>query len=282
MSIFDEAKIDCHNHILDPKRFPYQPDTPYRPSGQEIATPEQFHAVLDTYGVRHALVVGPNSGYGTDNRCLLDVIEKSNGRFKGVAVVANDTSTADLAALKAQGIVGIAFNATRLGVGHWQNTTGLLKRMADLDLFLQLQVEKDQILAFKDLIETTRVHLVIDHCGIPDVAAGLDQRGFQTVLALGRGGRASVKLSGYAKFSQAPIPHQDAWPYVRALIDAFTLDNCVWGSDWPFLRAEQRADYGPLLKLVERLFPNPADRHKVLWETPCRLFGFGSSTKATQ
>ena len=56
---------------------------------------------------------------------------------------------------------------------------------------------------------------------------------------------------------------------MRALVDAFTLDNCVWGSDWPFLRAPERVDYGPLLKLVERLFPDPADRRKMLWETPC-------------
>jgi predicted TIM-barrel fold metal-dependent hydrolase len=29
-----------------------------------------------------------------------------------------------------------------------------------------------------------------------------------------------------------------------------------------------------LLKLIERLVPEPADRSKVLWDTPNRLFGF--------
>ena len=37
-----------------------------------------------------------------------------------------------------------------------------------------------------------------------------------------RSGRAAVKLSGYQKFSTEPPPYQDALPYVRALIDAFT------------------------------------------------------------
>ncbi len=86
MNIFDEPKIDCHNHVFDPKRFPYQEGNIYLPSGQEIGTPAQFLNVLDTYGVRHALVVEPNSGYGTDNRCLLDFIARSGGRVKGVAV----------------------------------------------------------------------------------------------------------------------------------------------------------------------------------------------------
>jgi hypothetical protein len=42
----------------------------------------------------------------------------------------------------------------------------------------------------------------------------------------------------------------------------------LWGSDWPFLRASERIDYGPLLRLVEVLLPTPADRRKLLWDTP--------------
>ena len=79
-----------------------------------------------------------------------------------------------------------------------------------------------------------------------------------------------------AKFSHEPYPHRDAWPYVRALIDAFGPDACLWASDWPFLRAGQRIDYGPLLRLVEHLVPDHQDRRKVLWETPRALFGFGA------
>lgn len=42
LGIFDEPKIDCHNHILDPVRFPYGADSIYRPSSQEIGTAAQF------------------------------------------------------------------------------------------------------------------------------------------------------------------------------------------------------------------------------------------------
>jgi predicted TIM-barrel fold metal-dependent hydrolase len=72
VEIFEEPKVDCHVHIVDPRRFPYDRDTPYRPAGQEIGTAAQFRAVMQAYGVRHALLVGPNSGYGFDNRCMLD------------------------------------------------------------------------------------------------------------------------------------------------------------------------------------------------------------------
>ena len=275
MSVFDEPKIDCHNHILDPERFPYRADTAYRPAGQEITSAAQLLNVMDAYGVRHALAVGPNSGYGIDNRCLLDAVERSGGRFKGIAVVPKDMGSAELAGLKSRGIVGVAFNTTLQGVDYYLDSGDLLARLADLDLFLQIQLEQDQLLGLRPLIERSTVRLLIDHCGRPVAEAGLDQPGFKALLALGRSGRASVKLSGYQKFSRQPHPHGDAWPFVRALVDAFTLDGCVWGSDWPFLKATERIDYGPLLKLAESLFPHPADRRKLLWDTPRRLFGFG-------
>ena len=85
-----------------------------------------------------------------------------------------------------------------------------------------------------------------------------------------------MKLSGYEKFSREPYPYTDVRRYVRALIEAFTLDACVWASDWPFLKASKRVDYGPLLKLVENLIPGEHDRRRLLWQTPQKLFGFGT------
>lgn len=277
MSIFDQAKIDCHNHVFDPERFPYPEDNFYQPAGQECGTPAQFNEVLDAYGVRHALLVEPNSGYGPDNRCLLDTIARSGGRFKGMAVVANDAPRSELEDLKGQGIIGITVNAALFGAAHYADAGGLLGRLAELDMIAQVQVQDDQLVELLPLLQASGVRLLFDHCGRPNIAAGMAQPGFAALLELGRRGQAAVKLSGYSKFSQQPFPYADSWPYVRALTQAFTLDACVWGTDWPFLRAPQRVDYGPLLKLVERLFPDTDDRRRLLWETPCTLFGFSAN-----
>src|SRR3954464_14189248 len=112
MSIINEPKIDCHCHVIDPVRFPYDPETPYRPSGQEIAPIDHFSRMMDVHGVRHALVVGTNSGYGEDLRPVADAVARGEGRFKGVAVVSNDAAVSELARLKSNGFVGVAFNAT--------------------------------------------------------------------------------------------------------------------------------------------------------------------------
>jgi len=260
--------------VLDPLRFPYGIDTFYRPAGQEIGTAAQLTQVLDASGVHHALLVGPNSGYERDNRCLLDAIARGAGRYKGIAVVANDCGLGELEALRAAGIVGVAFNATHHGVDYYAGTADLLAKLRTLDMCVSLQVEHDQLVTLGPLLERAEITVLIDHCGRPTPAAGLGQPGFQALLRLARTRRTLVKLSGYAKFSRTEHPYPDVAPFLHALLDAFTPDACLWASDWPFLRAPQRVDYAPLLTLIEHVVTEPAERRKILWDTPRRVFGF--------
>ena len=280
MSVFEEPKIDCHAHVIDPSRFPYGKDIAYKPSGQEIGTTAQFLQVLKTYGVRHALLVQPNSGYGSDNSCMLDAIQHRKDIFKGIAIADQDVDLAALRDLKDRGILGIALNPTFHGNEYYARSAGLFEKLAELDMFAQLQVEHDQLLMFVPWIEQIPVRVLIDHCGRPTPQEGLGQAGFKDLLRLADTGRIYVKLSGYAKFAQTPYPFEDTWPFARALVDAFTLERCLWASDWPYLRATERQDYGPLVQLAELLFPDPDERRALFWDTPRRLFGFGGPAAA--
>ena len=277
LGIFDEPKIDCHVHVVDPVRFPYRQDTHYRPAGQEIGTADQLWRVMDVYGVRHALIVGPNSGYGFDNRCLLDALAQSDGRCKGVAVVRNDVGDAELEALRRAGIVGVTWNVSHHGVDYFAAASEMLDRLRAHDLAVQVQVIENQLVPLAPMLLHSGARVVIDHCGRPTAAAGLDQPGFRALLDLGRSGRVYVKLSGLIKFSDEPPPHRDARPYVRALLDAYTPARCMWASDWPYLRAPARVDYGVVLADIATLLPDPQTRRQVLWDTPAALFGFASA-----
>ena len=274
MSVFAERKIDCHVHVLDPVRFPYGQDIEYKPSGQEIGTACQLGQVMKTYGVSHALLVQPNSGYGGDNACMLGAIAQGKGRFKGIAIIPFDANRAQLRDLQSQGIVGAAFNPTFHGADYYRDAAGLIGRLAELDMVLNLQCEHDQLLHFVPWIEAMPIRVLIDHCGRPTPEAGLAQPAFQALLRLAQTGRVAVKLSGYAKFSRGPYPFEDTWPFVRALASAFTLERCLWASDWPFLRARERQDYGPLVELAALLFPDESDRRQLFWDTPRRLLDF--------
>ena len=270
----NDPRIDCHVHVLDPARFPYSPDAPFHPSGGEIATAESLGQVLDAHGVRHALIVGPNSGYQFDNRCLLDAVARGAGRYRGIAVLQPDTSRDELQALQAAGIVGVAFQVAMFGVEAYRGIGPMLERMRDVGMWADVQVQDDQLVSIRPLLEGSGVRIVFDHCGRPDPAAGIGQAGFAELLSMAETGRAFVKLSSFAKASAMPFPHADAWPYVRALIESYTPQALVWGSDWPFLRARTRVDYGPQLAALTRWVPDPAQRAQILWDNPSRIFGF--------
>ena len=100
------------------------------------------------------------------------------------------------------------------------------------------------------LLDTPKGPVLFDHCGRPDPRAGVGQAGFATLLGLAQTGRACVKLSSLTKCSNLPYPYPDAWPYVEALLEAYTPRALVWASDWPFLRAPDRIDYDGLAGLT--------------------------------
>jgi predicted TIM-barrel fold metal-dependent hydrolase len=274
MSVFTEDKIDCHCHVFDPLRFPYRDDTAYRPAQQEVGTPAQLIHAMNAYGVRHALLVGPTSGYRTDNRCLLDALERYEGRFRGIAVVDNDISRDELRALRRHGVTGVAFNPAMEGIELVLSAGGLFAALADLGMVAQVQVAGEQMTSLGPWLARQPATLVVDHCGRPHSADGVGQAGFQALLRLADSGKTAVKLSGWQKYARLPHPYEDAWPYAHALLRAFGPQHCLWGSDWPFLRAPERLDYGPLLALFEQLVPDIDARRQIQWDTPRRLFGF--------
>lgn len=273
MSVLTAPKIDSHCHVFESSRFPYGEQIPYHPAGQEMGSAKYFQEVMACYEVKHALLVGPNSGYGMDNRCLLDAIASAPQVFKGIAVVPHDCSLEQLQQFKSQGVIGVAFNPAMLGFDYYANVEPLLQRLKQLDMWAQIQVTHDGLLDFLPMLARVDVKLMVDHCGRPHGQAGVDQAGFQALLAMGREGRAVVKLSGFAKFSQADSPFADTRPFTEALVRHFGVNHCVWASDWPFLRAPHRLDYGPLLKVYEATF-SATERHAMMWDAPRQHFGF--------
>jgi predicted TIM-barrel fold metal-dependent hydrolase len=266
-------KIDVHCHVLDPARFPYAPDVAYRPAGQEMGELSALNAVMDFHGVKHALLVGPNSGYGLDNRCMLDAIRNGGARFKGIAVVPNDASDELLSELQQQGVIGVAFNPSLHGLAYYADIAPLLSHLAERKMWAQFQVQDDQLVELLPMIVKSGVRVMFDHCGRPNIEAGIKQKGFQTLLALGRENQAMVKLSGFAKFSQSGFPFTDARPFVEALARDFGLNRCMWASDWPYLKASPRLDYGPMMALYADMFTRQ-ECEQIMWHTPHTQLGF--------
>ena len=200
-SMGDNRIIDTHAHIIDPARFPLADGPGYKPLPHETGTSEEYCTVLDAHGVAHALLVQP-SGYGYDNSALLDAMARHPGRFKAIAVVDPETPESELAKLR----------RARRGRRSLQPPEPQARR-ARRDRGPSASSRASRSLAgSRRSLRTTLngrrspprcvaagVRVLVDHFGVRNPAAGLSQPGFAAVLALGRDGNATVKLS-------APVP----------------------------------------------------------------------------
>ncbi len=271
-------RVDCHAHVYDLKNHPFHSSSGFDTLACEIGTADQFACILEAHGFTHGLLINPLGGYGTDNSCLVQTLDRFKGKFKGVAVVEHGISEDEFDHMAKAGVIGLRFNL------NFPSSPSLFAAGAERTLqlarergwFAQVHYEGDTLLEALPVLERSGVHIVMDHCGRPNLEAGLAQKGFKALLNLGRSSDAVVKLSSIFRFSATGYPYTDVDPFALALIDAFTIDRCVWGSDWPFLRAKERIDHATLLAALYRWIPSEADRQKVLGDNPVRLFGFKS------
>ena len=271
----DIAGIDCHNHIIDPARFPFAPAGGYRPRADESGTREDFACVLDNHRMRHALLVQP-SCYGTDNRAILDAIAWQPHRFKAIGVLDVTTSEHEFEALRAQGFVGVRFNLPYDPQGLVRpGAATFLARLKAVNWFIQVHGYDAHWADAAPVLRRSGINLLIDHMGLEGVEGGLQQRGFAAVQALGRDTNAVVKLSAPFRSSRRAPVFDDLDPFVEALLRSFGVGRCIWGSDWPFLNCTRRPLYEEVLTPLARWLPDEGDRRAVLFDNPRRLFGFG-------
>ena len=266
--------VDCHAHCYDLAEQDFSASSGFHVHPNERGSARDYEAVLDAHGISHAVLVNPLGGYGTDNRYLLRTIAAGGGRFRGIALLAEDADERTVAALADGGIAGIRFNLNFPTSPSLYGAAGerSLAIARELGWIVQVHYSGDAIVPALPTLRASGCTVVIDHCGRPDTTAGIDQPGFAELLAYGREGSAFIKLAAF--FRMAAAPYRDCLPFAQALIDAFTVERCLWGSDWPFVRATTRVDYGPQRAFLDVAVPSPADRARILWDNPARLFGF--------
>ena len=268
---------DCHVHVFDAERFPFAASASYHPLPCESGTVDDLAATLDAAGMERVVIVNPTSGYGDDNRCMLDALERLAGRARGIARVPLSISGSELDALARHGVAGVRVDLIAGGTTLVTDPgfAALVAKLADRDLLLDLQGEGGQWVAVQAALERAApVRVMIDHVGRPDVNEGVGGAGFVALLRLADTGRVAVKLSGPMRFSRRTPSYSDVVPFVDAVVRAFTPAHLVFGSDWPFLRSDRRFDYGPLLAWLARVVPDQASRKTILGESPARWFGF--------
>ena len=116
--------------------------------------------------------------------------------------------------------------------------------------------------------------LILDHCGVPDIAGGAIDPWREHIRNLAKLPNVACKISGvlaYCKPGEATL--EAIKPYVDHCIESFGADRLVWGSDWPVVVINSTLpDWIRIARqLVARL--SPTEQRKILHDNAVRVYG---------
>lgn len=264
---------DAHCHIFGPgDTYPYSPTRSYTPPDAPLS---RFIELQQTLGLERAVLVNA-SCHGNDNTVILDAIEQSGGKYRGVANVGADVSDAELGRLNDGGVRGIRFNFVRHlgGTPDMKVFDDLVQRIAGLGWHVVLHFDAADLLEFGDMLRKLPVPFIIDHMGRVPTRDGLDQEPFRILLDTARMENCWIKICGAERISSVGPPFTDAVPFAQAVLEV-APERTLWGTDWPHPNIKRyMPNDGDLVDLIPLFMPDAALQQKVLVDNPHRLYQF--------
>ena len=265
--------VDAHCHVFGPAaQFPFAPERKYTPCD---AGKERLWALRDHLGLSRNVIVQATC-HGADNRALVDALQHSGGRARGVATVGGGVSDEELAALWAAGVRGVRFNFVRRLVDAlpFDELESIAARVAPLGFHIVIYFEAADLAEFHGFFTALPTTVVVDHMGRPDVTGPLTGGEFDRfVRLLSDHDNFWSKVSCPERLSATgPDGYDDVVPFARRVVEGFP-DRVLWGTDWPHPNMKSHMpDDGKLVDFIPRIAPTEELQRKLLVYNPMRLY----------
>jgi 2-pyrone-4,6-dicarboxylate lactonase len=259
--------------------FPFAPERKYTPCD---ASKQQLYALRDHLGFARNVVVQATC-HGADNRAMVDALEQSQGRARGVATVRRDVTEADLQAMHAAGVRGVRFNFVRRLVDFTpkDELLEIAGRVARFGWHVVIYFEAVDLPELWDFFTALPAAVVVDHMGRPDVTKPLDGPEFALFMRyLSEHPNVWCKVTCPERLSVTGPPalngeqaaYRDVVPFARHVVEAFP-DRVLWGTDWPHPNLKDHMpDDGLLVDFIPHIATTAALRQKLLVVNPMRLY----------
>ena len=264
--------VDAHCHVFGPAAvFPYAPERKYTPCD---APKEKLFALRDFLGFERNVIVQATC-HGADNSALVDALQSSGGKAKGVATVKADVTDAELEALDAAGVRGVRFNFLKRLVDFTPREVLLqvAEKIAPLGWHVVIYFEAPDLEELEPFFTSLPTDIVVDHMGRPDVRLGVEHPQFQRFLNfMAENENVWSKVSCPERLSIAGPPYDDVVPYARTIVERFP-DRVLWGTDWPHPNVKPlMPDDGVLVDVIPKVAVTPELQRKLLVDNPMRLY----------
>ena len=274
------GSVDAHCHVFGPEAlFPFAPERRYTPCD---ASRQELFALRDKLGFARNVVVQATC-HGADNRAMVDALEHSEGRARGVATVRRDVAQRDLAQLHEAGVRGVRFNFVRRLVDFTprEELLEIAHRIAPLGWHVVVYFEAADLAELWDFFTALPTTVVVDHMGRPDVTKPADGPEFERFVRLLREHEniwskvscpERLSVSGPAALDGEQRPYRDVVPFARRIVETFP-ERVLWGTDWPHPNLKHHMpDDGLLVDFVPQIATSEGLQRKLLVDNPMRLY----------
>jgi 2-pyrone-4,6-dicarboxylate lactonase len=264
--------VDAHCHVFGPEaKFPYAPERKYTPCD---APKEKLFALRDFLGFDKNVIVQA-SCHSKDNRAMVDALEASNNKAKGVAFVGEEVTDAELKWMDRAGVKGVRFNFIKRLVDSTPRDVleRIAVRVAKLGWHIVLYFEQAELAEMESFFVSLPTTIVVDHMACPDVSKGVNNPNFQRFLKF-LDFRDSIycKVTCPERFTVAGPPYNDVVPFARNIVEKFP-DRVIWGTDWPHPNMPKDApDDGIITDMIPKIAPTTALQKALLIDNPMRLY----------
>jgi predicted TIM-barrel fold metal-dependent hydrolase len=271
-------KIDSHLHVWshDPDTYPYR-EGQGNPAARGDA--EFLLDLMDRADVAAALIVQPIV-HGFDHSYVDDTLASWPDRFVGMCLV--DPQDPDPVGMLDE-LVGRGYRGVRFNPGLWREGElmngdvgrALYKRAGELGIpvgFLVSPHNYQEIETLASIYPDTDA--IIDHFGhCAPSRDGSQVPAFEQLLAMARYPSLNVKVSEFPRASNEEFPYIDLFNWVHLLIEEYSSDRLMWGTDFPFI--VEQTGYSKGWEIAEWIEPaiDPVLLDQILGGTCERLFG---------
>jgi 2-pyrone-4,6-dicarboxylate lactonase len=272
--------VDAHCHVFGPgEEFPFAPERKYTPCD---ASKHQLYALRDHLGFARNVVVQATC-HGSDNRAMVDALENSNGKARGIATIKRSISDQELQNLHRSGVRGVRFNFVKRLVDFTpkDELMEIAARIAPLGWHIVIYFEAVDLPELWDFFTALPTTVVVDHMGRPDVSKPVDGPEFQLFVKLMREYPniwskvtcpERLSVSGKPALNGEQHAYQDVVPFAKHLVEQFP-DRVIWGTDWPHPNLKNHMpDDGLLVDWIPHIATTEEAQKKLLVDNPMRLY----------
>ena len=278
--VLPAGAVDAHCHVFGPgAEFPYAPERKYTPCD---ASKAQLFALRDHLGFDKNVIVQATC-HGSDNSAMVDALQHSQGRARGIATVKRDVTDQVLQEMHDAGVRGVRFNFVKRLVDFTpkDELMEIAHRIKAWGWHVVIYFEAVDLPELWDFFSSLPTSVVVDHMGRPNVQHPEEGPEFSLFMKFMHehdnvwskvSCTERLSISGPKAVHGEQNAYQDVVPFARRVVETFS-DRVLWGTDWPHPNLKDHMpDDGLLVDFIPYIAPSAELQRKLLVDNPVRLY----------